>query len=140
MLRLARNRVSIKRGDLFSIQLGTGEDGRDFYRPVLVVQNDIGNRYCNSVIVVPLSYKLRAKNLFFGVLVKSTPQTGLIHDAVAVLSHIRTVEKSYFSNDNYLGRVDRQTMEKIDQGLALSLGLSTLQKLQDRYYSQLESS
>ncbi|HHW08112.1 MAG TPA: type II toxin-antitoxin system PemK/MazF family toxin [Clostridia bacterium] len=140
MLRLPRSRVSIKRGDLFSIQLGTNEDGRDFYRPVLVIQNDIGNRYCNSVIVVPLSYKLRAKHLFFGVLVKSTPQTGLIHDAVAVLSQIRTVEKSYFSNDNYLGRVDSQTMEKIDQCLALSLGLSTLQKLQDRFPSQVESS
>lgn len=140
MLRLPRCKVLIKRGDLFSIQLGTNEDGRDYYRPVLVIQNDIGNRYCNSIIVVPLSYKLRAKHLFFGVLIKSTPQTGLIHDAVAVLSQIRTVEKSYFSNDNFLGRVDSQTMEKIDQCLALSLGLSTLQKLQDRYYSHLESS
>ncbi|NLC77847.1 MAG: type II toxin-antitoxin system PemK/MazF family toxin [Clostridia bacterium] len=133
MIRLSRSRTLINRGDLFSLRLGTNEDGRDYYRPVLVVQNDIGNRYCNSVIVVPLSYKLRGKHLFFGVLIKSTPETGLLQDAVALLSQIRTVEKSCFSNDNYLGRVDRKTMEKIDECLSLSLGLSTLQKLQNRH-------
>ncbi|NLL19116.1 MAG: type II toxin-antitoxin system PemK/MazF family toxin [Clostridia bacterium] len=141
MIRLSRSKTVIKRGDLFSLRLGTGhEDGLDYYRPVLVIQNDIGNRYCNSVIVVPLSYKLRGKHLFFGVLINSTPETGLVQDAVALLSQIRTVEKSYFSNDNYIGKVDRPTMEKVDECLALSVGLSTLQKLQNRNELYRESS
>ena len=93
MLRLPRCKVLIKRGDLFSIQLGTNEDGRDYYRPVLVIQNDIGNRYCNSIIVVPLSYKLRAKHLFFGVLIKSTPPT-IAETKLKLRSTLNTIELS----------------------------------------------
>lgn len=138
MMSELKSKTSIRRGDLFTIILGKDENNNESRRPVLIIQNDIGNRYCNSVIVVPLSYKLRAKNLFFGVLVEGNSKTGLFEDQVALLSQIRTVQKSVFSNDNYLGRVDGETMEKIDHALALSVGLSNIQKLQSRQYAKKE--
>lgn len=137
-MSVLKNKTMIRRGDLFAVSLCKDDNKDDCNRPLLVIQNDIGNRYCNSVIVVPLSRKLRSKNLFFGVLIKGDNKTGLLEDQVALLSQIRTVEKSIFSNDNYLGRVDPETMEKIDHALAISVGLSTIQKLQSRQFDKKE--
>ncbi|MGI6553725.1 MAG: type II toxin-antitoxin system PemK/MazF family toxin [Bacillota bacterium] len=132
--------VMIRRGDLFMVNLGMDRQGREILRPVLVIQNDIGNRFCNSVIVVPLSHTLRAKRLIFAVPINRNNQNGLQKDHVALFSQIRTLDKACFTNDNYLGRLSPETMQKVDTAIELSLGLSTLQKLQNRSYLQKQSS
>ncbi|HHX50446.1 MAG TPA: type II toxin-antitoxin system PemK/MazF family toxin [Clostridia bacterium] len=133
-------RVVIRRGDLFMVKLGLDSRDREISRPVLVIQNDIGNRFCNSIIVVPLSHTLRAKRLFFAVLINRSGQNGLQKDHVALFSQIRTLDKTCFSNDNYLGRLSPEIMQKVDTAIELSLGLSTLQKLQNRSYLQKQTS
>ena len=52
-MRPIKSSVIIRRGDIFNINLGNSF--KNLRRPVLVIQNDIGNKYCQSVIVVPLT-------------------------------------------------------------------------------------
>ncbi len=128
----------IKRGDLFTVNLGRQGKGTNLWRPVLVVQNDIGNRYCDTIIVVPLTKSLKVKKLSFCLLLRKDEKTGLTADHVAIFSQVRTLPKERFLNGHYLGKLDDKAMEKVDRALEISLGLSVLQKLQSR--SQQKSS
>ncbi|MEW6621742.1 MAG: type II toxin-antitoxin system PemK/MazF family toxin [Bacillota bacterium] len=125
-------KVSIRRGDIFLVNLGCDTRGRAVQRPVLVIQNDIGNRFCNTVIIVPLIPNTTAKKLLFSLPIKSTSGTGLTSEHVAVFSQIRTIDKSWFSNDCYLGRLDESDKHKMDKAIELSLGLSALQKIYNK--------
>ncbi|KKM09224.1 hypothetical protein SY88_19520 [Clostridiales bacterium PH28_bin88] len=131
---------AIHRGDLFLADLGPGADGNRLLRPVLVIQNDIGNRFCDTVIVVPLTASFKAKRLLFSVLIPRGAETGLCGDHIALFSQIRTLPRSQFHPENRLGRSDANTMTQVDQAIQLSLGLSTLQKLQNRTRSRRKSS
>lgn len=122
----------IERGDIFLLNLGSNENGREIDQPVLVIQNDIGNRFCNSIIVVPLFPNLQLKKVLLGVLLKAGNKTGLTLDHVALFTQIRTVDKSCFQRDKFLGRPDSGVMARVDEVIKLSLGLSTLQHIQTK--------
>ncbi|KUO50636.1 MAG: hypothetical protein APF76_08290 [Desulfitibacter sp. BRH_c19] len=125
-------KVSIRRGDIYIINLGCDSRGGTITRPVLVIQNDIGNRFCSTAIVVPLIPENLTKKLLFSITIKANYVTGLMKDHIAVFSQIRTVDKSWFTNDSYLGRLNEEDREQMDKAIELSLGLSTLQKLHNR--------
>jgi mRNA interferase MazF len=125
----ARASFLIERGDIYLLQFG-GPEGKK--HPVLVIQNDIGNRFCGSIIVVPLLPNLRLKNLLLGVLLTSVGSNGLTADHVALLSQIMTVDKSYFRKDNFMGRPNDRELGRIDEAIKLSLGLSTIQHLETK--------
>jgi len=129
---VTRNGFYIERGDIFLLELGTDGSGKKIKQPVLVVQNDIGNRFCNSVIVVPLLPDLQLKRLLLGVLIKAGGGTGLAKDHIALFTQIRTVDKACFQRDNFLGQPDAQVMARVDEAIKLSLGLSTVQRLQTK--------
>lgn len=120
----------IRRGDIFSINLGNKFS--KLRRPVLVIQNDIGNKHCNSIIVVPLTTIRKIRKLLFSLVIPATIKTGLAEEHVALFSQIRTLPKTNFSNDAYLGRLDLDMMKKVDETIMLSLGLSTIQRLQNK--------
>ncbi len=101
-------------------------------QPVLVIQNDVGNRFCNTVIVVPLLPNLRLRRLLLGVLLRTGGGNGLPIDHVALCSQIITVDKSCFRKDNFVGRPDDAAMKQVDEAIKLSLGLSTIQQLETR--------
>jgi mRNA interferase MazF len=119
-----------ERGDIYLLQLGSDSSGNKIKQSVLVIQNDIGNRYCSSIIVVPLYPNLELKKLLLGVLLPAGGSNGLATDHVALFTQIRTVERSYFRQDNFLGRPDAKTMLRVDEAIKLSLGLSTVQRIQ----------
>lgn len=127
-----REGLMIRRGDLFVVDLGPTKDSNPLLRPVLVIQNDFGNCFCDTIIVVPLTLAFKAKKLFFSVLIKRGAETGLCGDYVALFSQIRTLSKGKFIPENRLGRLDDETMERVDRTIELSLGLSTIQKLYKR--------
>jgi mRNA interferase MazF len=131
-VRPVKQGFRIRRGDVFLVNLGASTDGKRVECPVLVIQNDIGNRLCESVIVVPLTPDVRAKRLWFGVLVEGNPGTGLRCDCVALFSQIRTLEKNRFHPEGRLGRIGPEAMAKVNEAIKISLGLSTLQQLQTR--------
>lgn len=126
-----RNCFAIERGDIYLLELDGGCSAK-IRQHVLVVQNDIGNRFCQSVIVVPLFPNLQLKHLLLGVLIKAGGGNGLPTDHVALFTQIRTIDKSFFNSDNYLGQLDRVVMRRVDEAIKLSLGLSTVQRLQNK--------
>jgi mRNA interferase MazF len=130
VIRVQRD-FAIERGDIYLLEFD-GSDEIPIKQSVLVIQNDIGNRFCQSVIVVPLFPNLQLKHLLLGVLVKAGGGNGLPTDHVALFTQIRTIDRSLFNRDNYLGQADRRVMRRADEAIKLSLGLSTVQSLQSK--------
>lgn len=131
---MAKTTNKISRGDIYRVSLHQGgqEAEQKVEQKVLVIQNDIGNRYGSSVIVTPLSEDPRAKGLFFTVPIPGFPVTALRGEHVALLFQIRTLSKQLFFPEAYLGSLEVSTMQQVDRALEMSLGLSTLQNLQTR--------
>ena len=110
-----------KRGDVFwadlSPVIGSEQDG---VRPVVILQNDIGNKYSPTVIVAPLTSNLhRDKHLVTHVPVC---MQGLPQYSVVLLEQIRTVDKARLGN--FVGVMDKETLNKIDGSVMCSLGLT----------------
>nr|WP_305829060.1 type II toxin-antitoxin system PemK/MazF family toxin [Alkaliphilus sp. B6464] len=113
--------VIIKRGDIFYADLspviGSEQGG---VRPVLVVQNDIGNRYSPTVIIVAITSQINKAKLPTHVEIKSSDY-GLPKDSVLLLEQIRTIDKRRL--EEKIGHVTEDIMEKVNEALLVSLGL-----------------
>ena len=111
----------MKRGDIYYADLspvvGSEQGG---VRPVLIVQNDTGNRYSPTVIT---SQTNKAKLPTHIAL--SAPDYGLPRDSVVLLEQIRTLDKRRLRERR--GRVDGELMERIDAAIAVSFGLQNTQ-------------
>lgn len=123
-------RFIIERGDIYLIELTTADSSKGVKRPVLVIQNDIGNLYCNSVIIVPLFLNVSLKKMLLAVEIKAGGGNGLARDHIAPFTQIRTIDKTLLDRKNYLGQIDKGVMKRVDEAIKLSLGLSTVQRLQ----------
>ena len=111
----------IRRGDVFYADLspvvGCEQGG---IRPVLIIQNDIGNRYSPTVIVVAITSKLKKElptNVEIGCM------EPLQKNSVVLLEQIRTIDRIRLLE--YIGSLSDLRMISIDQALSLSLGLTT---------------
>ena len=111
----------IKRGDIFYADLspviGSEQGG---LRPVLIVQNDIGNKYSPTVIVAPVTTNHEAKvklptHCYIGA------ESGLDTSSVILLEQIRTIDKKRLGH--YIGRLNRTHMRQLNQALATSIDL-----------------
>lgn len=115
--------MSIKRGDLFWVDLdpaqGSEQSGR---RPVVVIQNDIGNEFAPTVIVAPLTTRNFSKEYPTNVPVPRTV-SGLKADSTVLLSQIRTLDKKRV--EKKIGHLPRSFLEKVDRAIKISLGLGT---------------
>jgi len=113
--------VEIKRGDIFYADLaphvGSEQGG---IRPVLVIQNDVGNKYSPTVIVAAITSQIgKAK---FPTHVEITAgDFGLTKDSVILLEQIRTIDKVRLKNK--VGKLNEDMMKKVNQALLISLGL-----------------
>ncbi len=109
-----------RRGDIFIADLGKGIGSeQQGIRPVIVIQNDIGNLHSPTVIVAPMTTQgLKKHDLpthcFFDEI------DGLNEPSMAILEQIRTIDKKRLSKK--LGRLSDSQMEDINQGLLVSLG------------------
>lgn len=111
----------IKRGDIFYADLspviGSEQGG---VRPVLVVQNDIGNRYSPTVIIVAITSQINKAKLPTHVEIKASDY-GLPKDSVLLLEQIRTIDKRRL--EEKIGHVTEDIMDKVNEALLVSLGL-----------------
>lgn len=89
-------------------------------RPVLIVQNDVGNHFSPTVIVAAITSKLPSRSFPTEVRVRSGTG-GLPQDSAIRLDQIQTVDKARL--ERYVGQVDTATMRQVDQALMISLGL-----------------
>lgn len=115
---------TIKRGDIFYADLspvvGSEQGG---VRPVLVIQNDIGNQYSPTTIVAAITSQISKAKLPTHIEVKSEPN-GLEKDSVILLEQIRTIDKSRLLEK--VTSLDGEIMKKVKKGLDISLGLIEL--------------
>jgi len=110
----------MKRGEIYLADLdpvvGSEQGG---IRPVLIIQNDIGNLHSPTVIVAAMTTSARKGALPIHVPV--TPdESGLRRDSVVLTEQVRTLEKSRLTR--YLGALSPEAMKRIDHALGLSLG------------------
>lgn len=117
-----KNEKVVKRGDIYYADLspviGSEQGG---VRPVIIVQNNIGNKFSPTVIVAPITSKMNKAKLPTHIEV-SAKQFGLEKDSVMLLEQIRTIDKMRLKE--YIGAVDDKTIERVDQVLKISLSLS----------------
>ena len=113
--------TSVKRGDIYYADLspvvGSEQGG---VRPVLIVQNDTGNRYSPTVIAAAITSQTgKAKLPTHSEL--AAQKYGLTRDSVVLLEQIRTLDKRRLREK--MGRVDRELMDRVDAAIAVSFGL-----------------
>ena len=113
--------MNIRRGDIFYADLspviGSEQGG---LRPVLIVQNDIGNKYSPTVIAAAITSKMSKAKLptHIGVLAKDV---GLNKDSVILLEQIRTIDKTRLKEK--MGHLDGDAMNEVNNAISVSFGL-----------------
>jgi len=111
----------MKRGDIYYADLNPvvgSEQGNN--RPCLIVQNDTGNKYSPTVIVTPITGRLKKNPLPTHVLLPKA--CGLERDSLALTEQIRAVDRARLGN--YIGHADKSAMSQIDRALLVSIGLN----------------
>jgi mRNA interferase MazF len=116
--------VVIRRGDIFYADLspviGSEQGG---IRPVLIVQNDIGNKYSPTVIAAAITSQINKAKLPTHTEI-SASEYGLIKDSVILLEQIRTIDKKRLKEK--IGHLDDELMEKVNEALSISFGLTDI--------------
>ena len=111
----------VKRGDIFYAYLspvvGSEQGGM---RPVLIVQNDTGNKHSPTVIAAAITSQTGKAKLPTHIEL-SGQSVGLTRDSVILLEQIRTLDKSRLREK--MGRLDGETMNRVDNAIAVSFGL-----------------
>ena len=111
----------VKRGDVFFADLspvvGSEQGG---VRPVLVIQNDIGNRFSPTVIVAAITAQIQKAKLPTHVEINAKLH-GFDRDSVILLEQIRTIDKQRLTDK--ITHLDDEMMEKVNESLQISLGL-----------------
>ncbi len=113
--------MPIKRGEIYCADLDPvrGSEQRG-HRPVLVLQNDVGNEYSLTTIIAPLTTKVFTKLYPTNVQVPCGA-AGLKQGSTVLLSQIRTIDKSRL--DQRLGALSPALMAKVDIAVRISLAL-----------------
>lgn len=113
--------MEIKRGQIYYADLspvvGSEQGG---FRPVLVIQNDIGNHYSPTIIIAPITTKGSIKaNVPTHKELNDT--CGLPKKSIVLLEQIRTIDKSRLKN--YVGQISIHCQNQVNLGIEISLGL-----------------
>ncbi|HHX74205.1 MAG TPA: type II toxin-antitoxin system PemK/MazF family toxin [Firmicutes bacterium] len=115
------NRVEVKRGHIFFADLspvvGSEQGG---VRPVLVIQNDVGNKYSPTVIIAAITSQIEKAKLPTHVEVEAK-EYGLEKDSVILLEQIRTIDKQRLQDK--VTELDERVMQRVNQAIKISLGL-----------------
>lgn len=112
---------NVKRGDIFYADLspvvGSEQGG---VRPVLIVQNNMGNRHSPTVIAAAITSQVCKARLPTHIELQGST-FGLSKDSVVLLEQVRTIDKKRLKEK--MGRLDEEVMHRVDEALAVSFGL-----------------
>jgi len=113
--------VIVKRGDIFYADLspvvGSEQGG---IRPVLIVQNDVGNQYSPTVIVAAITSRINKAKMPTHIEIKGDDY-GLSKDSVILLEQIRTIDKKRLKER--IGHIDENVISTVNEAVSISLGL-----------------
>ena len=113
--------MSVKRGEIYYADLspvvGSEQGG---IRPVLIVQNDVGNRHSPTVIAAAITSRLDKAKLPTHISLEAA-SCGLQKDSIVLLEQIRTIDKKRLRDK--MGYLDPGAMNRVDNALSISFGL-----------------
>jgi mRNA interferase MazF len=113
----------VKRGDIYYADLspiiGSEQGG---VRPVLIIQNDVGNRHSPTIICAAITSRMNKAKLPTHIEI-SSGRYHLVKDSVILLEQIRTIDKQRLRE--YVCHVDSRMMGKVNHAIQISLGLDT---------------
>lgn len=113
--------MTIKRGDIYYADLspvvGSEQGG---IRPVLIVQNDVGNRHSPTVIAAAITSRMGKTRLPTHIDIHAD-KVGLQKDSVVLLEQMRTIDKKRLGEK--MGHLDEETMRNVNDAIGISLGL-----------------
>ena len=115
----------VRRGDIFYADLspviGSEQGG---LRPVLIIQNDVGNKYSPNVIAAAITSRMGKTKLptHIEINIEDDPEQGLAKDSVVLLEQVRTLDKRRLREK--VGRLSENLMPAVDKALLVSLGLA----------------
>ena len=113
-------RKAIRRGDLFYADLnpvvGSEQGG---IRPVLVIQNDVGNHFSPTVVAAAITSRKAKNSLPTHILLENVQ--GLAPTSLLLLEQLRTIDRKRLRG--YIGRISKEKMLEVDAALAISIGI-----------------
>ena len=113
-------RKAIRRGDLFYADLnpviGSEQGG---IRPVLVIQNDVGNHFSPTVVAAAITSRKAKNSLPTHIILENVP--GLAPTSLLLLEQLRTIDRKRLRG--YIGRISKEKMLEVDTALAISMGI-----------------
>ena len=113
-------RKAIRRGDLFYADLnpvvGSEQGG---IRPVLVIQNDVGNHFSPTVVAAAITSRKAKNSLPTHILLENV--AGLAPTSLLLLEQLRTIDRKRLRG--YIGRISKEKMLEVDAALAISIGI-----------------
>ena len=115
--------MQVKRGDIYYADLspvvGSEQGG---IRPVLIIQNDVGNRYSPTVICAAITSRMNKAKLPSHIEIDSR-RCQIMKDSVILLEQIRTIDKQRLKD--MIGHLDKERMRSVDEAIRVSLALHT---------------
>ena len=125
--------MNIKRGDIYYADLspvvGSEQGG---LRPVLIVQNDVGNRYSPTVIAAAITSKMSKARLPTHIDIYAK-EVGLAKDSVILLEQVRTLDKRRLREK--MGHLEEDTMKRVNEAISVSFGLVKDEERERRVYT-----
>lgn len=115
--------MTVKRGDIYYADLspviGSEQGG---VRPVLIIQNDVGNKYSPTVIAAAITSQKDKTKLPTHIQVNASG-CGLAKDSIVLLEQVRTIDKQRLKEK--MGSLDLSSMDKVNKALTVSFGLQS---------------
>ena len=122
--------MTVKRGEIYYADLspvvGSEQGG---VRPVLIVQNDVGNKFSPTVIAAAITSQQGKSKLPTHIEIQSV-DCGLSKDSVVLLEQIRTLDKRRLKER--MGHLDDKTMQTVNSAIAVSFGIGAIAAREDR--------
>ena len=123
--------MGIRKGDIYYADLtpviGSEQGG---VRPVLIIQNDVGNRFSPTVIAAAITSRQGKRILPAHIRLEDDLQ-GLHNNSMVLLEQIRTIDRTRLRE--YIGRLNVNTMHEIDHAIAVSFGLNEILRRDGAY-------
>lgn len=115
--------MRITRGSIYYAELGNGIGSEQKgTRPVLIIQNDMGNKHSPTVICAAITSKIGKAKLPTHVSISSEVIKGISKDSIVMLEQVRTIDKKRLKE--YVGSLDLYKMMEIDKAMLVSFGLN----------------
>ncbi len=122
------------RGELYYAELGRGKGSEQRgFRPVVILQNDVGNKFGSTTIIAPISCKIETKAKL-PTHYELEPTAGLVRPSVILLEQIRVIDKRRLKRR--IGKLEEKHIHGIEKSLQISMGLVDVPRMKNGRYSE----